>query len=108
MKIRFQAGYDFDNDIIRALRRLQPAIDFPTGHEAGLKGLNDQEVLAIAAREGRMLVTHDRHTMPWEFAQFLSIQTSPGVVLISQDLPLSIAVEELLLIWEASEAEEWN
>jgi hypothetical protein len=62
---------------------------------------------AIAAREGRLLVTHDRHTMHWEFAQFLSTQISPGVVLISQDLQLSIAVEELLLLWEASEAEEW-
>ncbi|MGH9800938.1 MAG: DUF5615 family PIN-like protein, partial [Blastocatellia bacterium] len=57
---------------------MRPAIDFQAGHEAGLEGIPDQEVLAIAASEGRMLVTHDFATMPDEFAKFLSTQSSPG------------------------------
>ncbi len=33
----------------------------------GLEGVKDPEVLAIAAQKGRILVSHDRKTMPSEF-----------------------------------------
>lgn len=65
-------------------------------------------MIAAAASEGRIVVTHDRSTMPVHFANFIATQTSPGVFILSQELPLSVAVEELLTIWEASEAEEWT
>lgn len=107
MRIRFQADADFNQNIVRALRRRQPAIDFQTAEEAGLRGLTDPEVLAITAREHRVLVSHDRQTMPKHFANFLTVQHSPGVFILSQYLPISQAVEELLMFWEASEAEEW-
>jgi len=107
MKIRFQADADFNQNVIRALRRRQPSLDFQTADEPGLRGLDDPEVLAIASREGRILVSHDRHTMPQHFADFLMTQHSPGVFILSQYLPISQAVEELLIVWEASEAEEW-
>ena len=108
MKIRFQADADFNQNVVRALRRRQPAIDFQTADDAGLRGLDDPEVLAIAAREGRILVSHDRQTMPQHFADFLTTQHSPGVFILSQYLPIRRAVEELLTVWEATEAEEWN
>ncbi|HJQ25599.1 MAG TPA: DUF5615 family PIN-like protein [Blastocatellia bacterium] len=108
MKPRFQADADFNQNIVRALRRRQPGIDFQTADDAGLRGLDDLEILAVAAREGRILVTHDRHTMPRHFAEFLTAEHSPGVFILSQSLPISHAVEELLLVWEASEAEEWS
>lgn len=107
MKIRFQADADFNQNVVRALRRRQPAIDFQTAEAAGLRGLTDSEVLAIAGRDGRILVSHDRGTMPKHFANFLTVQHSPGVFILSQCLPISQAVEELLMFWEASEAEEW-
>jgi hypothetical protein len=84
-----------------------PAINFQTAHEAGLHGLDDQSVPAHAAREGRILVSHDRRTMPSHFASFMATRMSAGVILISQYLPIMQAVEDLMLIWEASEAEEW-
>ena len=54
-----------------------------------------------------MLISHDRKTMPLHFAHFISNQISLGLILISQDLPPVIAVEELLLIWVASTLEEY-
>jgi hypothetical protein len=72
-----------------------------------LHGLDDQSVLAQAAREGRILLSHDRRTMPSHFANFTATRTSAGVILISQNLSIMQAVEDLILIWEASEAEEW-
>ena len=68
MKVRYQADADLDRRIIRATCRREPSIDFQLASEAqsgkGLRGLSDDQVLAIAAQEGRLLVTHDRRTMP--------------------------------------------
>ena len=36
------------------------------------------------------------------------MQPGPGLVIISQDLDIGRAIEELLLVWAASEAEEWE
>jgi hypothetical protein len=107
MKIRFQADYNLRGAIVQGLTQRQPAIDFQTGHEAGLVGLDDPSVLAQAAREGRMLVSHDRRTIPYHFADFILNNDSPGVVIVPQDLPIGLAIEELLILWETSEAEEW-
>src|SRR5215475_12158765 len=107
MKIRFQADADFSYTIIKALRRRQPDIDFQSADDAGLRGLPDPDVFALAAKEGRILVSHDCNSMPEHFAGFVLSQHSPGVLVLAQDIPIGLAVEELLTIWEASEAEEW-
>jgi hypothetical protein len=107
MPIRFQGDYDFSGIIIRALLRQEPAIDFQTGHQAGLEGLPDDQVLAVAARDGRILVSHDRTTMPYHFANFIAHSNIPGLILISQGFPTLQAVYELRLIWAASTAEEY-
>ena len=107
MKVRFQADADFNYNIVRALRRHEPAIDFQTAHDAGLHGLDDLVVLDKAARAGRLLVSHDFRTMPSHFATFTTTRTSAGVILIAQDCPIRQAIDDLMLVWEASEAEEW-
>lgn len=105
--IRFQADADLRQAIVTGTTRRQPSIDFQSANEAGLEGIKDPEVLAIAAQDGRVLVTHDRKTMPIEFGQFITSQTSSGVLILSQNLPISEAIDAILLIWEASTAEEW-
>lgn len=107
MKISFQADADLKSPIIRAVRRREPAVDFRTAVEVNLTGLADEEVLALAAEAGRVLVTHDGKTMPGHFGDFISERESPGVLILPQDLPIGIATEQLLLIWAASEAAEW-
>ena len=107
MIVRFQADVNLNQIILLAARRREPGIDFQTAMEAGLSGLNDPEVLARAAREGRILVTHDRKTMPRHFLAFISTPTSAGVLIVPQHLQVAAAVDDLLLIWHASEAEEW-
>lgn len=107
MKVRFQADADIDQTIVKVTLRREPAIDFQTARTAELAFKSDPEVLAFAAREGRLLVTHDQSTMPAHFRRFLEHSTSPGVLIIPQSVEIHDAVEELLLIWQASEAEEW-
>ncbi|MBW4479399.1 MAG: DUF5615 family PIN-like protein [Tolypothrix brevis GSE-NOS-MK-07-07A] len=106
-KVRFQADADLRQAIVVGATRRQSNLDFQSANEARLEGIKDPEVLAIAARDGRVLVTHDRKTMPTEFGQFVVSQTSSGVLIISQSLPISEAIDALILVWEASTAEEW-
>jgi hypothetical protein len=68
---------------------------------------DDLEVLDIAARAGRILVSHDSRAMPHHFAIFLNTQTSAGLLIVPQHLTLAAVVEDLLLIWSASSPEEW-
>ena len=71
MKIRFQADADFNEDIVFGVLRQAPSLDFQTAEEAGLRGLPDPFVLQQAANDGRILVTHDRRTMPHHFGEFI-------------------------------------
>jgi hypothetical protein len=108
MKVRFQADADLNHIIVKATLRYEPSIDFQTAHVANLAGVEDPEVLAVAAQAGRALVTHDRKTMPKHFAEFIEHTSSRGLIVIPQKLPIHAAVEDLLLIRIASEAEEWT
>jgi len=107
VRIRFQADADLNEGIVTGVLRREGRIDFQTADEAGLRGLGDPDVLALAARERRIVVSHDRKTMPRHFAEFLRSNSSPGVFIVSQKTDLISAIEELVLIWAASEAEEW-
>lgn len=105
--IRFQADADLNRLIVRAVQRLEPAIDFRTAAEADLEGVADPEVLAMAADAGRILVTHDQRTMPGHFGEFILDRMSPGVIIIPQHMQIGTAAEGLVLIWAASEPAEW-
>lgn len=108
MKIRFQADADLRVPIIKGLKRREPSVDFTTANESGLAGLDDSAVLAFAASDRRLLVSHDVSTMPEEFSRFIRSQTSPGVILISQELSYREAIEGLLRVWSSTQAEDWQ
>ena len=74
MKVSFQADADLNENIVRGVVRREPQIDFQTATEAGLTGLSDLDVLTMAARDGRILVSHDRKTMP-QHSRGLSLRT---------------------------------
>jgi len=107
MKIRFQADNDLNEDILRSAKRLRPAIDFQRAPELALHtGIPDLEILRLCAEQNRMLVTHDRHTMPDHFIESIKDRDSPGIFIVSRKLSIGKASEWLVLFWEASEAEE--
>ncbi len=69
--VRFQADADLSEIIVAAALRRSPEIDFGTAHAGGLGASTDFELLEGAAREDRILVTHDSRTMPTHFAEFV-------------------------------------
>ncbi len=61
--IRLAVDEDFNNDILRGLLRRKPELDIVRTQDAGLSGTDDSAVLEWAAREARILLTHDVTTM---------------------------------------------
>lgn len=108
MTVRYQADADLNQAIVTGVLRREPTVDFQTAFAARLDGVEDSEVLAIAAQQKRILVSHDRRTMPSEFAEFITSNQSSGIIIVSRKLPTEVVIEELLLIWAASSAEEWT
>jgi hypothetical protein len=108
MRPRFQADADFNHKVILGLRRRNAAIDFQDANAGAVAGIPDSKVLSIAADLGRILVSHDRSTMPAYFARFLTNRSSPGLIIVDQDLDIGRTIEELLLIWTATDIDEWK
>ena len=107
MTIKFQADADLNQNIVTGVLRREPAIDFQTALLIDLEGVPDDKVLEITAKEQRILVSHDRRTMPLHFADFIVNNISYGVLIIPQDILISKAIDNIILIWSASDIDEW-
>ncbi len=91
------------------MRRKRASIDVLTATEASTLGLKDPPLLVWAADRNRILLSHDKRTMPDHLDQFLAGgRHSPGIILILRRLPIGRIIDDLLLIWEASTAEEYR
>jgi hypothetical protein len=110
LSILFQADNDLKRIIVDATLRHEPRIDFQTAEAARLDDLDDENVLRLAASQARILVSHDKRTMPKALASFVaSGGTSPGVLLvIPQNAPIREVVEALILIWADDRADDWR
>ena len=107
--LRFLADENFNHDIVRGLRRRNSAFDIVSVQDAGLSGADDPTVLAWAAQETRILLTHDVNTITkFAYERVNAELPMPGVIEVKRIVPLSTAIEDLLLIAEAGTAEEWQ
>ena len=61
--IRFLLDENFNGKIVRGLRARRPDVDMIRVQDTDLLGADDAAVLEWAAREGRVLLTHDLDTM---------------------------------------------
>ena len=110
MTVRFLADEDVAGGIIQGLRSREPAVDLLDVKTAGLRGTADPALLELAAKQDRILITHDRQTVPLYFRESLDAgKATPGVfVLPQQQSAIGEIIESLLLVWTASQAEEWR
>ena len=107
--LRILIDQDFDHDILRGLIRRLSELNFETAFNAGLSEVEDQELILWATTNRRILLTHDRKTMPGHFATLLEQnKTLTGVIIIPRRLPIAQAIDELEIIISCSMAEEWE
>lgn len=106
--VRFLADASLHDAIVKGCRRREPTMDFVSANEARLEGVDDPDVLALAAREDRIVITSDLKTMPKHFGDYLQTHGyCPGVFLVKQSTPLADVIEDHMIVWAASEA-DWR
>lgn len=107
--MRLLADENFNNDIVRGLMRRKTDLDIVRVQDVGLSGADDPTVLEWAAKEGRILFTHDVSTIThYAYERISADQAMPGVFEVSRELPLGVVIEDILLLAECSLDGEWE
>jgi hypothetical protein len=100
---------DFNNDILRGVLRRLPGLEAPRVQDAHLSQKDDPDVLEWAASEGRVLLTQDANTMTKHaYERIKAGLPTPGVFVVPQELQISVAIEEILLLIQYSLPGEWE
>ncbi len=98
---RLLADADLNGAIVSGVVRRSAYLDFKRAAEVPLEGVPDQLVLAVAAEQRRVLVSHDVSSMPDHFREYVRHRGSPGLILVPRELSIGRAIESILLISEA-------
>lgn len=107
--LRLLIDQDLDHDILRGLIRRVPHLDAVTAFEVGMSEASDPELLVWAAREARVVITHDRRTMPSHAADLMfKGRTLAGLFVAPRTLPLHQVLDDLELLVIGSEDNEWT
>lgn len=107
--LRRAADENFNNDIVRGVRRRGPAVDIVRIQDAGLLSADDPVILEWAAQSGRVLLTHDVATMTrYAYDRVRAGKPMPGVFEVGRHVPIGIAIEEIVLLAECSFDGEWE
>lgn len=106
--LRFLADENFNNIIVRGVLSRNPNLDIVRIQDVGLIGADDPTVLAWAAENDRIVLTHDVATM----ADFAYVRLEAGLAMSGLfELPravlVRVAIEEILLLDTYSLEGEW-
>ncbi len=97
--VRFHLDENCSNAIARGLRLR--GIEVTTSPESGLIAASDEEQLAYASREGRIIVTQDKHFLRFKGVQHAGIAYSKkGARSVGE------IIDILVLLWEIYEPEQ--
>jgi hypothetical protein len=96
--LRLAADENFDGRVVRGLCRLLPELDLLRVQDALLEGTPDRTVLAWAASEDRVVLTHDNATLSaaaWQRVR--EGESMPGVIEVNSKLPVGQVIEDIHL-----------
>jgi predicted nuclease of predicted toxin-antitoxin system len=107
--LAFLADENFNADIVQGLRRRAPAMELLTVYESGNAGIDDPSLLEWAARNQRVLLSHDGATLP-DFAYDRVHRGLPmcGVLVVQTSVPVGVAIDILLIYWEYGTPGQWD
>lgn len=105
--IRLLADQNFNEHILKDLTQREPGLDLLHVRNVGLAATPDPTILEWAATENRVLLTHDRRTMPrFAYARVAAGQRMPGIFLVRDDMATAQAIDEILLAVHCLSADE--
>ena len=107
--LRLLAAENLNGDIVRGLLLRQPDLDIVRIQDVGLAGADDTEILAWAAANSRIVLTHDRATLPdYAYQRVAAGEEMLGVFILNDRLPVAQAMQEVMLLVACSEQGEWS
>ncbi len=107
--IRLLADENFNNEILRGLRRRIPGADFTRVQDTEMAGQSDPSILDWAAHHRYIILSHDVNTMRGYYYERLNAGLPlPGLFLIHGTTPIGTAIEALELIILASDDSDWQ
>ena len=107
--LRLLIDENLDHRILRGLRLRLPSLDFVIVQDTDFRGVKDPPLLAWAAEQNRILITHDLKTIPKHaYERVETGDPMPGVIAVPDTLAIGQAIEELVTIIECSEQHEWE
>jgi len=94
--------------VVTALRRRDPTLDLQRVQDAGLAGAPDPTLLAWAAGHGRVLLTHDRRTMPrYAYDRVIAGLPMPGLLVVRNDEhAVGALADEIMLVLRCTTLDE--
>lgn len=106
--LRFLADENIEIALVQAVRR-DPRMDIVRAQDVGLSGADDPAVLAWAAEEDRLVITHDANTMPRHARERVNAGLPmPGVIEVPKPFRVGRVAEELVLFALCSHEREWD
>jgi len=109
MPMRYLADENFHAGIVRGVRRRVPEIDIVFARDVGLDGRDDTVLLNWAAREDRVILTHDVNTMVGlAMDRVRNGLPMRGLLVAPADAPIGPIIESVILIDQCSLENEWS
>jgi hypothetical protein len=107
--IRLLADENFNRAAVSGLQTRRPDLDLVRVQDVGLEETADPLVLRWAADHDRIVLTHDKRTMPgFARARVAAGEPMPGLFVFHDDKePVGRIIDELILLDECSEHSEW-
>jgi hypothetical protein len=106
--LRLLLDQDFNQDLSRGLLQRIPDLDLVTALDVGLSDAPDREVIAWASIENRLILTHDRRTMPNHAADEMATgKDVAGIIVVPRRLPIRQVLDDLEIVVRCSDAIEW-
>jgi predicted nuclease of predicted toxin-antitoxin system len=107
--LRFLADECFNGDLFRAISARHPGLDIVRAQDVGLGAERDPEVLAWAAEQGRLVLSHDVNTLVgFAYDRTRVGQPMPGVVEVPRTISIEAAATDILILAECSREGEWE
>jgi hypothetical protein len=107
--LRVLVDENFDERILDGLRLAEPNMDVVRVQDVGLDAMDDREILEWAAIEDRVLVTHDRETIPgFVKARLNAGQRVVGAIIVGKWGATTRILFELRLTIVLGDPDEWD
>ena len=107
--MRFLTDENFNGKLLAGLLAALPNLDIVRAQDCAVSQSPDPELLAWAAQQGRILLTHDVQTITgYAYDRVRAGLSMPGVIEVRIDQGIGTTIDDLVILISASTPEEFE